>query len=113
MTAFKLQPSEPAGHTDNGHVADQQHPSATSATELGDVADVADDAIPSATGLTWDVAHEADVAAPPASNGNGWRYDQPMAPCAACATGTSNRAPSGRPLHLTCAARPTEGPDHD
>jgi hypothetical protein len=108
-----LQASEPAGHTGNAHVADQQRPSATSATDPGDVADVAATLNPSATGLTCDVAHVADVAAPPASNGNGWRYDQPMVPCAVCATRTSNRAPSGRPLHLTCAARATEGIDHD
>jgi Protein of unknown function (DUF3631) len=108
-----LQPPEPAGQLGNGHVADQQRLSATSATGPGDVADVADERIPSATGLTCDVAHVADVAAPPASNSNGWRYDQPMEPCAICATRTSNRAPSGRPLHLTCAARTTEGPDHD
>jgi hypothetical protein len=25
-----------------------------------------------------------------------------MTPCAACGTGTTNRAPSGRPLHLAC-----------
>jgi hypothetical protein len=110
----ELQGLEPAGQTGNGHVADQQRPSATSATGPGDVADVAAPPNPSATGLTCDVADVADVAAPPASNGNGWRYDQPMTPCAVCATGTSNRAPSGRPLHLTCAARTTtEGPDHD
>jgi hypothetical protein len=49
-----------------------------------------------------------------ASNGDGWRYDQPLVPCAACATGTSNRAPSGQPLHLACANRTTaEGPGHD
>jgi hypothetical protein len=108
------QEPEPAGPTDNGHVADLQPPSATSATSPGHVADVAASPNPSATGLTCDVAHVADVAAPPASNGNGWRYDQPMAPCAVCGTGTSNRAPSGRPLHLTCGARPmAEGPDHD
>jgi hypothetical protein len=109
-----LQLSEPAGHPGNGHVADPQPPSATSATSPGHVADVADERIPSATGLTCDVAHVADVAAPPASNGNGWRHDQSLQPCAVCATGTSNRAPSGRPLHLTCATRTTvEGPDHD
>jgi hypothetical protein len=109
-----LQPTEPAGQPGNGHVADPQPPSATSATSPGHVADVAGALIPSATGLTCDVAHVADVAAPPASNGNGWRYDQPLEPCAACSTGTSNRAPSGRPLHLTCANRTTsEGPDHD
>jgi Protein of unknown function (DUF3631) len=100
-----LQEAEPAGHTGNGHVADPQPLSATSATSTGHVADVAEALIPSATGLTCDVAHVADVAAPPASNG--WRYDQPMAPCAVCATRTSNRAPSGRPLHLTCAATTT------
>jgi hypothetical protein len=108
-----LQPSEPAGHTGNGHVADRQTSSATSATGSGDVADVAASLIPSATGLTCDVAHVADVAAPPASNGNGWRYDQPLAPCEVCATRTSNRAPSGQPLHLTCATGTTEGSDHD
>jgi hypothetical protein len=25
-----------------------------------------------------------------------------MAPCVVCGTGTSNRAPSGHPLHLGC-----------
>jgi hypothetical protein len=110
----ELQELEPAGQSGNGHVADQQRPSATSATGSGDVADVADERTPSATALTCDVAHVADVAAPPATNGNGWRYDLPLVPCAVCATGTTNRAPSGRPLHLTCAARTTpEGPDHD
>jgi hypothetical protein len=109
----ELQPADPAGHTGNGHVADQQRPSATSATGPGDVADVAATPNPSATGLTCDVAHVADVAAPPVSNGNGWRYDQPMTPCAACATGTTNRAPSGQPLHLACDTRTTaEGPHH-
>jgi hypothetical protein len=109
----ELQEPEPAGQPGNGHVADLQPASATSATGPGHVADVADERIPSATGLTCDVAQVADVAAPPVSNGNGWRYDQPLVPCAACATPTSNRAPSGRPLHLTCAARTTaEGPHH-
>jgi hypothetical protein len=28
-----------------------------------------------------------------------------MTPCAVCGTGTTNRAPSGRPLHLLCAQR--------
>ena len=108
-----LQPSEPAGQPGNGHVADRQAPSATSATGPGDVADVAATPTPSATGLTCDVAHVADVAAPPASNGNGWRYDQPMVPCTACGTGTSNRAPSGQPLHLACDTRTTtQGPRH-
>jgi hypothetical protein len=110
----ELQALEPAGQPGNGHVADQQRPSATSATGPGHVAAVAEERIPSATALTCDVAHVADVAAPPASNGNGWCYDQSMVPCAVCATGTSNHDPSGRPLHLTCATRTTaEGPDHD
>jgi hypothetical protein len=53
----------------------------------------------------------ANVAHTP--GGNGWRYDQPMTPCAACGTGTTNRAPSGRPLHLTCAEHPHHtSPDH-
>jgi Protein of unknown function (DUF3631) len=108
-----LQKPEPAGHTGNGHVADQQPLSATSATCPGDVADVAATPNPSATGLTCDVAHVADVAAPPASNGDGWRYDQPLTPCAACGTGTTNRAPSGQPLHLACDTGTTaEGPHH-
>jgi hypothetical protein len=108
-----LQEPELAGQPGNGHVADRQPPAATSATGSGDVADVAEPLIPSATGLTCDVAHVADVAAPPASNGNGWRYDLPLVPCMACGTGTSNRAPSGRPLHLACSTRTTtEGPDH-
>jgi hypothetical protein len=108
-----LQPSEPAGQPGNGRVADLLSPSATSATGSSDVADVAASPNPSATGLTCDVAHVADVAAPPATNSNGWRYDQPMVPCAVCATHTSNRAPSGQPLHLTCATRATEGLDRD
>jgi Protein of unknown function (DUF3631) len=108
-----LQEAEPAGQPGNGHVADQQQSSATSATSSGDVADVAATPNPSATGLTCDVAHVADVAAPPASSGNGWRHDQPPVPCTVCATGTSNRDPSGKPLHLTCAARSTaEGAHH-
>jgi Protein of unknown function (DUF3631) len=109
-----LQPSQPARQTGNGHVADLLPPAATSATAPGPVADVAATPNPSATALTSAVAHVAHVAAPPATNGNDWRHDQPLVPCAACGTGTSNRAPSGRPLHLTCAARTTpEGPDHD
>jgi hypothetical protein len=95
-------------------VADAQPPSDTSATSRCVVSDVSQGPGASATDLTWDVAHVADVARTPSANGNGWRYDQPMVPCEVCGTGTSNRAPSGRPLHLTCAARTTtEGPDHD
>ena len=68
-------------------------------------------------GVRWPIIESAVLAAlyaaPPASNGNGWRYDQPMAPCAACGTATTNRAPSGQPLHLACDTRTTtEGPNH-
>jgi uncharacterized protein DUF3631 len=110
----ELQALEPAAQPGNGHVADRQLPSATSATGPGDVADVAATPNPSATALTCDVAHVAHVAALPATNGNGWRYDQPLVPCTACGTATSNRAPSGQPLHLACDSRTTaESPDHD
>jgi Protein of unknown function (DUF3631) len=97
-----LQPPELADQPGNGHVADRQPPAATSATPPGLVADVADRLDPSATGLTSHVADVADVAQTPSANGDGWRYDQPMTPCVACGTGTTNRAPSGRPLHLAC-----------
>jgi hypothetical protein len=91
-----------AAQPDQAHVADQLPLSATSATEPDVVADVADRLDPSATGLTSQVADVAEVAHTPSANGNGWRYDQPMTPCVACGTGTTNRAPSGRPLHLAC-----------
>jgi hypothetical protein len=107
------QKEEPAAQAPRPDVADAHRSSDTSATSRPAVSDVSQDPAASATGLTWVVAHVADVAAPPASNGNGWRYDQPLVPCAACGTGTTNRAPSGRPLHLTCATLTTEGPDHD
>jgi hypothetical protein len=96
------QPESPAqpGKSD---VADRETPSATSATGPGDVADVAEAQDPSATGLTCDVAHVADVAHTPSGNGDGWHYNQPLAPCAACGTGTTNRTPTGQPLHLLCA----------
>jgi hypothetical protein len=107
------QEEEPAAQAPRPDVADAHPSSATSATSRPAVSDVSQDPEASVTGLTWDVAHVADVARTPSANGNGWRYDQPMTPCAVCATGTSNRAPSGRPLHLTCAARTTtEGPHH-
>jgi hypothetical protein len=107
------QEEEPAAQAPRPDVADAHLSSDTSATSRPAVSDVSQGPEASATGLTWDVAHVADVAAPPTSNGNGWRYDQPMTPCAVCATGTSNRAPAGQPLHLTCATRTTaEGPRH-
>jgi Protein of unknown function (DUF3631) len=93
---------EAAGQPDQAHVADQRSLAATSATASGPVADVAERLNPSATGLTSQVADVAVVAHTPSANGHGWRYDQPMTPCVACGTGTTNRAPSGRPLHLAC-----------
>jgi Protein of unknown function (DUF3631) len=96
------QDGEPAGQPSRRSVADRQPASATSATPPSPVADVADRFDSSATGLTSHVADVADVAQTPSANGNGWRYGQPMTPCVACGTGTTNRTPSGRPLHLTC-----------
>jgi hypothetical protein len=98
-----LHPPESPAQPGNSDVADRETPSATSATGPGDVADVAEAQDPSATGLTCDVAHVADVAHTPSANGDGWHYNQPLAPCAACGTDTTNRAPTGQPLHLLCA----------
>jgi hypothetical protein len=92
-------------------VADPQPPSDTSATSRPAVSDVSQGPEASATDLTWDVSHVADVSPTPSTNGNGWRYDQPLTPCAACGTGTTNRAPSGRPLHLACTDPGTTGRD--
>jgi hypothetical protein len=111
-TPQATQEEAPAGQAPRHDVADAHPSSDTSATSPPAVADVSQGREASATGLTWDVAHVADVAAPTPSNGNGWRYDQPLTPCAVCGTGTSNRAPSGRALHLACDTRTTEGPDH-
>jgi hypothetical protein len=97
------QAAGPPGQPARGQVADRQPPAATSATGPGDVADVAGRRDPSATAPTGQVADVAQVAHTPSGNGDGWRYDQPITPCAACGTGTTNRAPSGRPLHLICA----------
>ncbi len=58
------------------------------------------DSIRNATTST--VAPVADVADTPSADANGWRFNQPLAPCVVCDTGTSNRAPSGKPLHLGC-----------
>src|SRR6266545_1996753 len=99
---------EPAAQHGRGPVADGEPVSATSATAASDVADVAEGEAPSATGTTSTNAHVAHVADTAGANGNGWRFNQPMAPCAVCGTDTSNRAPSGRPLHLGCPH-----PEHD
>jgi len=84
-------------------VAGEGPPSDTSDTDHRDVADVSEGPEASATGLSWNVSHVAEVADTSTPNANGWRYDQPLAPCAACGVGTTNRTPSGRPLHIPCA----------
>jgi hypothetical protein len=105
------QASEPPAQTTFAHVSDDEPPFDTSDTDHRDVADVSEEPEASATGLSWDVSHVADVA-DPSANGDGWHYDQPLVPCAACGVGTSNRAPSGQPLHLACAGpEPPDDPD--
>jgi hypothetical protein len=107
------QASEPPAQTALEHVTEGNPRSDTSDTDHRHVAHVSEAPEASATGLSWDVSHVADVADTPSGNGNGWHYDQPLAPCSVCGTGTSNRAPSGRPLHLACDnATTAEGPDH-
>jgi Protein of unknown function (DUF3631) len=96
------QASEPPAQAAFAHVAGEGPPSDTFDTDHRDVADVSEEPGASATGLSWDVSHVADVADTSTPNGNGWRYDQPLVPCVACGVGTSNRDPSGRPLHLPC-----------
>jgi hypothetical protein len=96
------QDSEPPAQTALRHVAEGDPPSATCDTDRRDVADVSEKLEASATGLSWDVSHVADGADTATPSGDGWRYDQPLVPCAACGIGTTNRAPSGRPLHLAC-----------
>jgi hypothetical protein len=105
------QDGDPAAQSPPADVADPQPPSDTSATSRPAVSDVSQGPEASATDLTWDVSHVADVSHTPSTNGNGWRYDQPLTPCAACGTGTTNRAPSGRPLHLACTDPGTTGRD--
>jgi hypothetical protein len=102
------QDEEPAAQAPLEAVADAQPPSDTADTSPPAVSDVSQGPEASATDLTWGVAHVSDVSHTPGTNGDGWRYDQPMAPCAACGTGTTNRAPSGHPLHLACP-----DPGHD
>jgi hypothetical protein len=97
-----LHDDETAGQPRREPVAEGEDPSATSATDPADVADVAASPDPSATGLTSDVADVADVADPPRIEHGGWAFNQPLVPCVVCGTGTSNRAPSGTPLHLGC-----------
>ena len=107
------QAAEPVGQAARAQVADRQHSAATSATGPGGVADVAGRRDPSATALTGEVADVAEVAHTLSANGDGWRYGEPMTACAACGTGTTNRAPSGRPLHLVCTdPEHHRSPDH-
>jgi hypothetical protein len=93
---------ETAAQACAGNVSDGEDPSDTSATGAVHVTHVSEGETPSATGLTSDVTPVTPVTAPPGVDRNGWRFNQPLAPCAVCGTGTSNRAPSGRPLHLGC-----------
>jgi hypothetical protein len=104
--------SEAPAQTAFEHVSEGGPPSDTSATSRWSVSDVSEGPEASATGLSWDVSHVADVADTLTPNGKGWRYDQPLVPCAACGGGTTNRAPSGRPLHIPCAD-PEEPDDPD
>jgi Protein of unknown function (DUF3631) len=105
---------EPAAHAPPAAVSDPYLRFATSATSRRAVSDVSQGPEASATDLTCVVSHVAEVAHPLSANGDGWRYDQPMAPCVGCGTGTTNRAPSGRPLHLACTDPSTRGrPEHD
>jgi Protein of unknown function (DUF3631) len=103
------QDRESAAHAPHEAVAEAQPPCDTSATSRPAVADVSHGLEASATDLTCDVSHVAAVAHTPGANG--WRYDQPLTPCAACGTGTTNRAPSGRPLHLACTDPHPRSPD--
>jgi hypothetical protein len=50
----------------------------------------------------------ADAPAPAGADPGGWQFKQPTAPCVVCATDTTNRAPSGQPLHLGCATTTQE-----
>jgi Protein of unknown function (DUF3631) len=96
------QDSEPPARTALRHVTEGDPLFDTSDTDRRDVADVSQGLEASATGPSWDVSHVADVADTATPSGDGWRYNQPPVPCAACGVGTTNRAPSGRPLHILC-----------
>jgi Protein of unknown function (DUF3631) len=85
-----------------GNVSEDQASSDTSVTGPADVTHVSDGQPASGTGLSSDVPDVTHVTPPPSANGNGWTFNQPLIPCVICGTGTSNRAPSGKPLHLGC-----------
>jgi len=105
------QEGESAGQARCGSVADGDDASATP----GPVADVLrhPDSIRNAP--TSNVADVSPVADPSGvgGNGDGWQHHQPMAPCVVCGKGTTNRDPSGRPLHLICARDRSEPPRND
>jgi hypothetical protein len=93
---------EPAAQACGGNVTYGDGPSDTSATAAADVTHVSEGHNRSAPGLASDVTHVTPVTRPPGADPNGWGFNQPLAPCVVCGTGTSNRSPSGKPLHLGC-----------
>jgi len=99
------QDGEPAGQDRCGAPEDSRNTSATRAR----VADVLHHENSIRNGSTSDVADVAPVAerrgAGDTPTNDGWRFQQPMTACAVCGTGTTNRAPDGRALHVLCAHR--------
>jgi Protein of unknown function (DUF3631) len=93
---------ETAAQACAGNVSDSEDLSDTSATAAAHVTHVSEGENRSAIGPTSDVTHVTHVTHPPSADDNGWRFNQPLASCVVCGTGTSNRAPSGKPLHLGC-----------
>ncbi len=97
------QEGKSAGQDSCGPPEDSRNTSATGAR----VADVLHHQNSIRNAPTSDVAPVAPVADGRGAGDidDGWRFGQPMTPCAVCGTGTTNRAPSGRPLHVLCAHR--------
>jgi Protein of unknown function (DUF3631) len=99
------QQGETAGQDRCGPPEESRNTSATGAR----VADALHHQDSIRNGSTSDVADVAPVADPLGAGDthidDGWLFGQPMTPCAVCATGTTNRAPDGRPLHVLCAHR--------
>jgi Protein of unknown function (DUF3631) len=98
------QDDESAGRSRCGPPEDSRNANATPER----VADVLHHENPIRNAPTSDVAPVAPVADRQGAGDtgdDGWLFGQPMTPCAVCATGTTNRAPSGRPLHVLCAHR--------
>jgi hypothetical protein len=100
------QHDNPPGEPGRAPVTEDGRPSVTAVTTPNGtpaaVTDVTATHSPSVTGFSSAVTEVTAVTQPPRTNGSAWRYEQPMAPCVACGTATTNRAPSGRPLHLAC-----------